>query len=193
MHKRKTYQKISSNAQHIHGNNNNQAGRDINFFSHLASKPRNIEISPVKDYEHYYYILTTVVFVLLAAIVFYVFHSFGVDPMGGMFFVVFIFSLFIAIVTVISSLDWTFKKFKWGHIKYKDGVFKYDGKEHKFYENIWSVELKRGINGKGKIEFFGVHSKTNRVYSVKLVLMRYNEAKYLHDIFWSGLRNQGEH
>lgn len=156
----------------------------------MRANPKNIELSAVKNYDPYYYIGSLMLFAVLMSIGLNIAKLFDIDILPDYtFLVLFCVSGGIAAPFVIFLLDWAFKKFNWGHIKYKDGVIEYDGKQSRFYEDIWSIELKRGLLNKGKIEYFEIDAQTNRVRSTKIVLMKYYEAKYLHDIFWSGLKN----
>jgi len=158
-----------------------------NYFAFLHANPRNVELSPIRDFEKYYYILSFLAMFASVKLSIFIVHSLGID-----IYKTFFFALLVVVLSVSSafisafSLNWMFKKFSWGHVKYKDRAFEYKGVKNKFYEDIWAVELKKGWMNKGRIEYFGIDPRTNKVYSVKLILLRYQDAKYLHDIFWSG-------
>ena len=181
--KREPYKKVTRNFQQIQGDYNNQAGRDINFFSYMQAKPKNIKIVAMKNFEFWYYLLSMG---MSGILIWGLFKAIDSSSLPDWFMFAFFFLVLVSVVSVLRGLEWMFKNFKWGHIIYNNGAFEHNGKIHRFYEEIWAVELSRTFADKGKIEYFYI-DQNSKIQSTKIVLMRYSEAKYLHDIFWSGL------
>lgn len=181
--------------QSIDGNHNNQAKGDIvqhNYLLNNRVKPVEIELTAIKDYTTLYYVFSFVMLILYSFVVISAGYFFGGEIllMSKVFVYGAIFgSTFLAIVVSIVFLEKILPKIKWGHIKYKNKMLIYKETEMKFYDEIWDMHLKKTAMSSGKIEYFGITPKNHTVYSRKVVFSKYSEAKYVYDMFWSGLKN----
>ena len=177
--------------QFIAGNNNNQAGRDINnnnFLAALKIKPRSVRVQVIRSYFLYYVLfalaIAMMMFILLTFICYYFDNNFF-EKENTVLMVILASSTIVGTISSIVFFEKVFRKVKWGYVLYKNKTIVYGLKREKFYDDIWDMELKKTWIGHGRLRYFGITKGTDKPYSRVITLMNYAEAKYIYDSFWS--------
>ncbi|PHR57262.1 MAG: hypothetical protein COA44_06070 [Arcobacter sp.] len=166
--------------KYINGHQNNQAGRDLTIHSSLVHNvkvsPKDIELKAIVNHD---WIVLSVYVASLAL-------------MWGFLYVTIVSTTVLILTSIVTGVGIVFLiegtqkfmlKFSPWHIKYIDGKIILDGRERKFYEEIWSVSYRKNWIGNGIISFYGVNPNNNKPYQRKIKFLYNAEAKYVHDCF----------
>lgn len=171
--------------KYISGNGNNQAGGNITILSNLVHdvkvQPREIELKAIVNHDLvllFVYIVSIVsVYVLLSTFIVSTTFTILASTGTGVF-----------VIFLIDGAQKFMMKYSSWHIKYVDGRITINGRERKFYEEIWSMSYKKTLIGNGIISFYAVNPDSNMPYSRKIKFMNDAEAKYVYDSFMDGER-----
>lgn len=190
LRRRKPYQRVSSNLQQITGNNNNQAGRDINhnnFFTKLLIKPRNVRVKAIRNYTFLYFTMAFGLGIFMFSVLLIIATFIDVSFLDNSFLTFTLFSvsaLFGSLISIV-SLEKILQKVKWGYVLYNNKTIIYGKKRYRFYTDIWDMELKETWSGKGKLRYFCITKETKKPFSRSIVVANYAQAKYIYDSFCS--------
>lgn len=104
-------------------------------------------------------------------------------------FFVYLFALLVVGAFTAGVVLWTDKlsfMIKTAHVTYKNQAITYNGRERKFYDEIWDIE--RGNRSGSKVIYcYGINQNAKRKpYRLRLVFLNEEEAKYLYDVFHAG-------
>lgn len=176
----------------LNGNNNN-----IHLSSAIAHPPKEVELRVIANIGIYIAFLGIVVATL--------FYILMVKVVGNLIKYDYISKEYwgaalIAVILIVGAFTiwvivWTDKIsfiIKTAHIVYKDKAITYNGRERKFYDEIWDIQ--RGEWFRKKVIYcYGVNINAKRpTYRLPLVFLNESEAKYLYDVFHTGKYLKGE-
>ncbi|MEN4053744.1 hypothetical protein, partial [Sulfurimonas sp. NWX79] len=189
MHRRKSYQKVSSNIQRIDGNNNNQAGRDINhnnFLGSLKVNPQDVEVDAIINYSRLLSFAFVAGAMLITLIIIKIPPGKQIPGLLEMYFFITmmafvmmpIFMSFFTLESVLKFLSY-FLNLK---VRYKDGILEYGKIKRKFYSEIWDIKYKKSFFGSSAIlTIYAMNEKKKIPYKDIIRFKDDAKAKYIYD------------
>jgi len=166
--------------RYIQGHGNNQAGRDLTILSSLVHSvsvpPRDIELKAIVNHDW------VVGFAYIVSVVL-TWEFLQTNVFSTVLQILFSICVGMMVIFLIEGSQRFMLKYSPWHIKYRDGKITLDGRERKFYEEIWNLSYKKNWIGNGIIHFYGVDPNSHKPYGLKIKFMRNAEAKYVYDSF----------
>lgn len=183
--------------QNTNGNNNlqllgdnNSIHVDNNYVSSLRIEPKDIELKATVNSTLFTWaiiFLDMFVFVGIGKLLRHVYPELNFNIL---FFIAVIATLFCSIVSVL-LLDKLLYKTRLWNVKYKDGVLTYEGKEYKFYEDIWDIKYKPSIfKIGGTLTLYVINPSTKLPFREDIKFSYDGRAKYVYDSFHSEERRK---
>lgn len=170
----------------LNGSNNN-----IHLSSAITHPPKEVDLKVIANVGVYIAFFGMVVVTL--------FYLLTINVSTWLMKNKFISTDYLLLVIIISVLIigafavwvilWTDKlsfMIKTAHIIYKDQAITYNGRDRKFYDEIWDIQ--RGSGSWSKVIYcYGINPNAKRKpYRLRLVFLNEEEAKYLYDVFHAG-------
>lgn len=166
--------------RYINGHGNNQVGGNLTILSSLVHSvnvsPRDIELKAIVNHDW----IVGFAYLVSILISWWFLH---ISMFSSTLKILFSVSVGMLVIFLIEGSQRFMLKYSPWHIKYTDGKITLDGRERKFYEEIWTLSYKKNWIGNGIIHFYGVNPNSHKPYGRKIKFMHNAEAKYVYDSF----------